>query len=248
MSACSDAARQRNRDDQQQEAEAERDDVAEAGEGGRRQRRGQRGIDHSCCAPWQRLDDMAVRIDQRADAGRGRADHRQALLRRAKPGLGEVLRRAPAAEPGVVRRVEDEVGPVAAVHNFAREDDLIAKLEADLAPIAGQLDRPRARAVDEVDIAGREPRQADRGEQRPHRQIFAVGDEVRLVVAAEDTAERGHHIDAVGRAIDQLAVARRQRETARQQHVAGSECSGSAKALGLGHEARHRLGHPQAGP
>ena len=38
----------------------------------------------------------------------------------------------------------------------------------------------------EVDVAGREPRQADRRQQRAHRQIFAVGDEMRLVVAAED--------------------------------------------------------------
>ena len=32
------------------------------------------------------------------------------LLGRAKPRLGEMLRRTPGAEPGVVRRVEDEVG------------------------------------------------------------------------------------------------------------------------------------------
>ena len=40
----------------------------------------------------------------------------------------------------------------------------------------------------EIEVAGREPRQADRRQQRPHRQIFAVGDEMRLVVAADDLA------------------------------------------------------------
>ena len=56
------------------------------------------------------------------------------FLGRAESRLGEVLRRAPASEPGVVRWVEDEVGTIAPVHDLAREDDLVAQLEADLAP------------------------------------------------------------------------------------------------------------------
>ena len=67
--------------------------------------------------------------------------HRQALLGGAKPRLGEVLRRAPAAEPGVVGRVEDEVGAVAPVDDLAGEDDLVAELEADLAPAGRSIVR-----------------------------------------------------------------------------------------------------------
>ena len=81
-------------------------------------------------------------------------------------------------------------GRLRAIDDLAREDDLVAQLEADLAP-AGQRNRARTRAGVEVDVAGREPRQADRRQQRPHRQIFAVRDEMRLVVAAERRARPG---------------------------------------------------------
>src|SRR5205085_8267987 len=106
-------------------------------------------------APRQRLHDLAAGIDDGADAGRRRADDRNAFLGGAEPGLGEMLGRAPAAEPGVVRRIEDEVRPVAAVGDLAGENDLVAELEADLAP-AGDLDGARAGAGDEVDVARRE--------------------------------------------------------------------------------------------
>ena len=83
-----------------------------------------------------------------------------------------------------------KAGPVPAVDHLAREDDLVAELEADLAD-QRQVERARARARIEIDVAGREARQAERREDRPHRQIFAIGDEMRLVVAAEDPAGRG---------------------------------------------------------
>ena len=78
-------------------------------------------------------------VDNGTDPGGRRADDRHAFLGGAEAGLGQVLRRAPGTEPGVVGRVEDEVGPVAAVDDFAGEDDFVAQLEADLSP-AGQAD------------------------------------------------------------------------------------------------------------
>src|SRR3546814_18513859 len=53
-----------------------------------------------------------------------------------------MLRRAPAAEPGVVRRVEDEIGAMVAVDDLARKDDLVANLQ------------PRAAEGAEVERAG----------------------------------------------------------------------------------------------
>src|SRR3982751_1792791 len=57
--------------------------------------------------------------------GGGGGEGRQPLLGRPKPRLGEMLRRAPGAEPGVVGRVEDERGPVELVDDVAGEDDLV---------------------------------------------------------------------------------------------------------------------------
>src|SRR6185369_4074443 len=134
--------------------------------------------------------DLAASVDDRADARRRGADHRQALLGGTKARLREMLRRAPAAEPGVVRRVEDEGRAVLPVDDMAGENDLVAELQSDLAPILAEPDRPRSRPGREIDVAGCEARQADGGEEGPHRQIFAVGHEMRLVVAAEDAALR----------------------------------------------------------
>ena len=78
----------------------------------------------------------AIGIDHRADPGGGGADHRQPFLDRAQPGLRQKLRWAPAAEPAVVGRVEEEVGPVGAVDNLAGKNDLIADLHPDLAALA----------------------------------------------------------------------------------------------------------------
>src|SRR3546814_14969160 len=46
---------------------------------------------------------------------------------------------------------------------------------------AGQMGRARPWPRREIEIARREARQADRRQQRPHRQIFAVGHQMRLV-------------------------------------------------------------------
>ena len=72
-----------------------------------------------------------------------------------------------------------------AVDHFAREDDLIAKLHRPRAE-AGKSQRARAGAGLKVDVARHQPRQPDRGQQRAHRQILAIRDEVRLVIATDD--------------------------------------------------------------
>src|SRR3546814_11639110 len=76
-----------------------------------------------------------------------------------------MLRRAPAAEPGVVRRVEDEVGTMVAIDDLPRKNDLVTDLQADPAKGA-EVERARAGARPEIDVAGREPRQADRRKNR----------------------------------------------------------------------------------
>ena len=82
--------------------------------------------------------------------------------------------------------IEDEVGAVGAVDDLAREDDLVADLQARPCPSRREASIVRGPGPRlEVDVARRQPRQADRREQRAHRQIFAVGHEMRLVVAAE---------------------------------------------------------------
>src|SRR4029450_6607611 len=48
----------------------------------------------------------------------------QPLLCGAKPRLGEVLRRSPPPEPGVVGRIENERWSVLLVDHLARENDL----------------------------------------------------------------------------------------------------------------------------
>ncbi len=163
--------------------------IAEMREQRGRQRGRHRQRHHPHRALRQRLEHAPVGIDDRRDAGGGRADDGQALLDRAKAGLGEMLRRAGVAEPRVVRGIEDEAGAVRFVDDVAREDHLVADLQPDLAE-ARQRQRLRAGAGEEVDVAGDEPRQADRRQQRPHRQIFAVGHEMRLVVGAEQRAAR----------------------------------------------------------
>src|SRR3546814_13780805 len=62
---------------------------------------------------------------------------------RAEPRLGQMLRRAPAAEPGVVRRVEDEVGTMVAIDDLPRKNDLVTDLQADPAKGA-EVERARA--------------------------------------------------------------------------------------------------------
>jgi hypothetical protein len=69
------------------------------------------------------------------------------LLDRAQPRLRQMLRRAPTAEPGIVRGVEDEIGAVGAVGHLPRKDDFIADLHTDFDALAieGQVERARSR-------------------------------------------------------------------------------------------------------
>src|SRR5579884_2150216 len=135
MSPLAAAAAQHNAAEDEKESQYERNDVAEA----RKQRsrvggRWKYGIDHSGGAPRKRLHDVAAAVDHGADSRRRGAQDGDALLGGAEPRLGEVLRRSPAAEPGVVRRIEDESGAVLLVDHMARENDLVAEIESDLAP------------------------------------------------------------------------------------------------------------------
>src|SRR5690348_4413640 len=111
----------------EQEAEEYRNRVAEPGKQRRRIGRWRKDSVYDACGlPGKCFHDIAARVDDRADAGRGRAEHRQPLLGGAEPRLGEMLGRTPGSVPGVVRGVEDEVGPVALVDYVARKDDLVA--------------------------------------------------------------------------------------------------------------------------
>src|SRR4051812_8093243 len=130
-----------------------------------------------------------------------------------------MLRRAPTAKPGVVRWIENEVGAVLLVDHVAGKDHLVAKLKADLAPLAADVDRARAGTGIEVEFAGREARKAERRKQRPHWKIFAVRNQVCLVVATDDAAAASKNENAVGRAINMNPVFRRDGDSAGQKPV-----------------------------
>ena len=107
------AAAQDNAAEYQQESERQRNDVAEAGEDGRRiGGRRQDRLDDTGSSPRQRLHDIAAPVDDSTDPRWRGAEDRNAFLRRSKPRLGEVLRGPPAAEPRVIRWVEDEAGTI----------------------------------------------------------------------------------------------------------------------------------------
>src|SRR5437763_16707123 len=140
------AAAKHNAADDEAKTEQQRDDVAETREG-RRRVGGRREycVNRARSAPRQRLHDIAAPVDHGADPGRSRTNDWQALLGGAESGLGQVLRRAPASKPGVVRRVEDKGGAVPFVDHMARENDLVTQLKPDLAPLAADIDRSRSR-------------------------------------------------------------------------------------------------------
>src|SRR6476661_4230526 len=170
MTALAALATQHNAAEQHPEAEQYRNEIAEPRKGrsgvcGRREH----GVDGAGGAPRKRLHDVAPGIDDGTDARRRRAQDRKALFRRAEARLRKVLRRPPAAEPGVVGRVEDEGRAVALVHHVAGEDDLVAELETHLAPLQAEVDRARAWPGSEVKVSGRKARDAERREQGPHR-------------------------------------------------------------------------------
>src|SRR6185503_21339727 len=110
----------------------------------------------------------------------------------------------------------------------------------DLAPGTAEPDAARSRSRGEIEVARREPRQADRRQQRSHRQILAVRDEVRLVVAADDPAAGGERVDAI---LGAQAVGCLNRDPTREQPVAGAEQAGCPSAL----ELREGLAFGRAG-
>src|SRR5579859_136863 len=108
-----------------------------------------------------------------------------------------MLGRAPFAKPGIIRRVEDEGRPVLFVNDIARENDFIAKVETDLTPLTAKIDAARARTRREIEVAWCEPGKADCGQEGPHRQIFPIRNEVRLVITGEDLAALAKNENAV---------------------------------------------------
>jgi hypothetical protein len=75
---------------------------------------------------------------------------------------GEMLRRTPAPEPRVVRRVEDEVGLVATIDHLAGKKRSRSRAEAGpLPPRVAEIDRARPGPEAEVNVAGAPTRQAN---------------------------------------------------------------------------------------
>src|SRR3954451_16248721 len=159
MSLLATAPAKHNADEDECESQKERDNIAQSREHWWRLRRWREdGVDDPGSAPWKLLHDTAAGVDHGTDAGRSGPKHGEPFLGRAETGLRQMLRWAPAAEPGIVGRVEDELRPIALVYDVAREDDLVAKLKTDLAPRQPEVDRPRSRSRREVELARRKAR------------------------------------------------------------------------------------------
>jgi hypothetical protein len=99
-----------NGEGKERQHEGEGCPVADAGEERGRERRGQAGIEETSAVEAKGMDDPATGVDDRRDAGGGRADDRQPFLQRAEAGLRQMLDRPPGAEPGVVGGIEEEGG------------------------------------------------------------------------------------------------------------------------------------------
>src|SRR5690606_31630755 len=109
--------------------------------------------------------DYTLSIYHGADAAGRSAQDRKAFFNCPHTRLRQMLRRAEASEPTVVRRVEDVIGPVTPIYDFARKHDLIANLHPGAAELP-EIKRARPRPGDEVDRARHQPRQTKRFQQR----------------------------------------------------------------------------------
>src|SRR3546814_10522599 len=74
------------------------------------------------------VENLTVRTDDRRYAGRGRTQDWNAFLQRAQAGLRQMLWGSPASEPGVIGRIEKEIGAMRLVYDLPGEDDFIADL------------------------------------------------------------------------------------------------------------------------
>ena len=110
MWSCSGGAAQHNgAEDQERSPSASGSILPNKAKGGAGWRLAGGGVDHAGLTPaGAGFTTCPAAVDDGADPGRGRAKDGQAFLGGAQPGLGKVLRRAPAAEPGVVRWIENE--------------------------------------------------------------------------------------------------------------------------------------------
>ena len=108
------------------------------------------------------------------------------------------------------------------VDHLAGEDDLITDLHPDLAK-AGDGEAARPRPGGEIHIPRHQPRKAERLEQPRHRQIFAIRDEMRLVVAPVDSRCGVDREYRIGRGGDVAGAVELQRGAAGEQHVTRAE-------------------------
>src|SRR3546814_8020211 len=74
------------------------------------------------------VENLTVRTDDRRYAGRGRTQDWNAFLQRAPAGLRQMLWGSPASEPGVIGRIETEIGAMRLVHDLPGADDFIEAL------------------------------------------------------------------------------------------------------------------------
>ena len=222
---------------------SQRDDVAEAREERRRARRRQGRVDRAGGLPGQALEQPPVGVDHRAEmpVGVERMTGRPSSAARSRAWArccGGPQRPNQASFDGLKMKS----GRLAPVDDLAREDDLVADLEAHLARSRARRSLRGPGPASKSRSPGREPRQADGGKERPHRQIFAIGDEVRLVVTADDPAARRDGEDAVGGAVERSRPSLDfSANAAGDEDVAGAEHGRGAHALELGEDLRARV-------
>src|SRR3546814_19190650 len=73
------------------------------------------------------VENLTVRTDDRRYAGRGRTPDWNAFLQRAQAGLRQMLWGSPASEPGVLGRIDKEIGAMRLVYDLPGADDLDRK-------------------------------------------------------------------------------------------------------------------------
>ena len=88
-------------------------------------------------------------------------------------------------------------GTIGTIDNLAGKNDLVADLESDFRYSFAERHRLRPRAGPKIEFTRHQPRQAQWFEQPRHRQILAIGHEMRLVVMPQYAAcmiHRGHRV------------------------------------------------------
>src|SRR4029079_5586396 len=190
----------------------------------------QETVDDSLLLQTELAEDASVRIDDRRDAGVGRAHHWQTLLDGAKLCLMKMLIRTSArAEPRIVGDVQEPAGSLRIVGDLVGKNDLVAN-ERPRRRRARDREQARTGAGTEAAADAGELQEAETLHEILKRKIFAERHEMDLVVAAEDLTLVADHdetvVDALGSKTS-VGVAlgdcsRRSHEQARalRQHIA----------------------------